>query len=151
MISDDFIEVVRLKLQTDIQALLTSGVIIEAVVGQEYREQDEAFPSIVLDITTGLSPSRYIGSPDNDLIHFDIYCLAIEPNKLSDIKLCIDGKKRSGKGLTEYLATKVNNYLKSYRIADNVVMSKSDLLLNPSLGELREDLYSSVVQFEFIV
>lgn len=149
-----FIEDLRLQVQTDLQALLTytSGInnIQEARVVQEFIDTDEIYPCVVLDLTTGLSPSRHVGRSSHDLIHFDIYCLTIRPTKSSHIITCSDAVPRSGRALAEYLAVKINNYLKNYKPVDNIMAFDSQFTLNPDIPE-REGVFKTIVEYEFIL
>jgi hypothetical protein len=149
-LSNTFMEDLRLQMQMDLQALLTHTVSVkEATVVQEFKDSDEIYPCVVIDVTTGSGPSRHVGRPNYDLFHFDIYCLTVRPTLSSHISACSDSINRSGRDLVEYLALKINNYLKTYRPVQ-FIEAASSLILNTDMEE-REGVYKSVVQWEFVI
>lgn len=153
---NDFIDTLRLQLTTDIQGLFTHGLsdpnpgYKEALVVHEFQDKPDSYPCVVVDIATGSSPSRHISRSDYDLVHIDFYPLAVRPNRPNDIRQCTDGDNRSGRMLVEYLALKLNNYLKTYVPDDAIIDYKVDLILNPD-GREREGIFKTLVQYEFII
>ncbi len=145
------LEDIRLQIQTDIQTLFTYGASIkESTVIQEFRDVDEIYPCTIIDVQTGSSPSRHVGRNSNDIVRIDIYMLSLRPTLSKHIVTCEDSVKRSGRDLVEYLAVKLNNYLKNYRVLDGALDFGSELVLNTDAPE-RENVFKTLVRYEILI
>lgn len=154
MFSDTFIEDYRLELQADIQAVITydpgGGPVTEAKVVQEFQDIEEIYPCVVIDLSTGDSPPRHLGTTDALVVNAEIMILTVRPTRDGHIVMCSDGIKRSGKRLTEYLAVKIGRFLSKYLPSFDIEQSDMDIILDTSFDE-RDGVFKSTVVFEIMV
>lgn len=154
MSSDTLIEDWRGELATEIQNLITydpgGGNVLEATVVHEFQDKEEIYPCIVIDIGTGDSPPRHLGTVDSQVVSAEIQILSLRPTLNSHIITCEDTIKRSGRKLVEYLAMKIGNHLKRYEPTLQVELSDVDILLNTDFEE-RDGVFKSTVIYEIMV
>lgn len=153
-LANTFIEDLRLELQNELQTLLTynpgGGPVTEATVVNEFADVAEQYPQVVIDVETSSSPSRHIGTRDKFLVKVVISIMAIRPTSNAHITICEDTKKRSARGLVEYLAIKIDQFLETFSPSFNIIDSGHDLTLNLDYEE-REDVFKSQVDYDILV